>query len=82
MQHVKIYLMDIDVIVHRRRYVIKQKLKIQLVQSHQLIIQINVYMEHVIIENVHVFQDGLEIFVQMILMNVNQIHVMIKELVM
>jgi hypothetical protein len=72
MQHVKIYLMVIDVIVHRMIHVIERKLKIQLVRYQQLIIPINVNMEHVIIkENVLVFRDGQEIFVQKILMNVN-----------
>jgi len=80
MQHVKIYLMDIVVIVHRMIHVIERKLKIQLVQY--LIIPINVYMEHVMMENVLVFLDGLEIFVRKILMNVKWIHVLIKELVM
>jgi hypothetical protein len=72
MQHVKIYLMVIDVIVHRMIHVIERKLKIQLVRYQQLIIPINVNMEHVIIkENVLVFRDGQEIFVQQILTNVN-----------
>jgi hypothetical protein len=80
MQHVKIYLMVIVVIVHRMIHVIERKLKIQLVQYR--IIPINVYMEHVMMENVLVFLDGLEIFVRKMLMNVKWIHVLIKELVM
>jgi hypothetical protein len=80
MQHVKIYLMVIVVIVHRMIHVIERKLKIQLVQYR--IIPINVFMEHVMMENVLVFLDGLEIFVRKMLMNVKWIHVLIKELVM
>ncbi len=81
MQHVKIYLMVIDVFVHRMIHVIKQKLKIQLVQN-QIIILINVSMGHVSRRNVLVFLVGQEISVQKILMNVEVIHAQIKELVM
>jgi len=81
MEHVKIYLMDIDVFVHRMIHVIKAKFQRQPVQ-YRIMILINASMVHVMKANVLVFLVGWEIFVQKIWMNVKVIHVPIKELAM